>query len=123
MHIDQAAGLMQTPLKIPFSFLSQEYSIALPRKNVSVFHISPISVFLNYYLFFNSCSGSRHRELPKKRVLISSAAFHVSVQGPPPSLTTFTEHNTVAAGLHNPSQMAGKANSLAVRFLFQPFKR
>lgn len=48
VHIDRAAGLMQTPLKIPFSFLSQEYSIALPRKDVSVFHISPIS---DFYLF------------------------------------------------------------------------
>lgn len=74
---------------------------------------------------FDSCSGRQHRELPKKSFDLGklSCITHLyASQGPPPSLTTSAERGVVAAGLRNPTQMVGEANSLVFRFLLWSFK-
>lgn len=73
---------------------------------------------------FDFCSGRRHGELPKKSFdhgKLSCITHLCACQGPPPLLTS-VECSTVTAGLRNPAQMAGKAKSLAFRFLLQSFK-
>lgn len=53
---------------------------------------------------------------------LSCITYLNASQGPPPLLPTSFAHSIVAAGLRNPTQMAGKANSLVFRFLLQSFK-
>lgn len=80
----------------------------LPRKDLSVFHILPTSAL--------------QKALETTYVVATSAAFHISMQGPAPPPKTFVDHIVVAVGLGNSSQRAGKANPPVLRFTFQSFK-
>lgn len=116
-----ASGFMQRPLKIPssFPFQKKEYSINLPRKDVPVLHIWPIWA----HLISAVAEGTENCQ-KRALIVVSSAALHISVhvKDHHRRLQHQLSAAQLTAGLRNPAQMAGKAKSLAFRFLLQSFK-